>query len=201
MSDDQRVSGGRRDGAGARRSRRIEPTLVACRNHHRDAVHPGVFDGPAQRIERRDFVYRAPEGKVDHLDIPFRMQILECHRAVDRQDHLAVGRRTGAVQHLEADQFDAGGNAMNIVIGAQRIDSPARNQARHVRAVSVMIDSIGVAGEILRVDHEELQVIVDVDTAVDNDDADAESLERGVVDIGIRLDRLRHEVVRAIVAL
>src|SRR6185369_13206356 len=119
--------------------KRIVPAHVARSNHHYDAGIPGLFNSLAEGIQRIALVGRAPDGKVDDLDV---VSIFQVDRSLNGVDHRAVAAAAGIVEHAQVHDIYVWRNALKLHRGlcSARTRSASTDDPRHVGAMS---ESIG----------------------------------------------------------
>ena len=205
----ERIIAGRGDGPVAVGVRQIVAPAVARGNDHGDAGKPCFLHFLAERIVSITLENRAAKRKVDDFDVVNRAQL---NGAFDRLNHFRVVRLAVAVQNFEADQMSAGSHAVDVVkVGRTvRIGAVPGDNARHVRAVTIIIvdafardkafgvgdvrEQVGQAEGIRAIAGE---VLIDMDSAIDQGDANARPQIRigGAAGGRCRLDGFGHVVV------
>ena len=130
------------DGAVSAGTKSVVAAFISSGYNHHNACLPGIFHGPAKRVQSVAFIHRTAQRKIDHANVvllPVRDGLLNA------RNHGAVCTRAGAVQNPIADDVcvrrhtDEGVDKRN----PGRCGAVARKDARHMGSMAVPITGIG----------------------------------------------------------
>src|SRR4029077_4934954 len=206
--EDQRIVAGGGDGSVAVAAVDAEAAEVASGHDDRDAGVPSLLNRLAERIVCVVGIDRPAERQIDHANV---VCALESDGFLNGGDDLAVGSDSVPVENPKVDEVYAVGDAGHGRALTAGIGAVAGHNASDVGAVPVGIPNLhaagigGRAGEVLVIDHAGLPirvaqiVVVIVDPAVDDGDADAQAraAEAGAAR-GAQIDGSAGQVVGAV---